>query len=247
MGMATMGRRRGRDGRNCPPGGTSPHLNTSLWAVAISPGVWEGDYMWHVLIIILVSRLGFAFESEMFPSEYLPIITASGDSMILRGAPMTYAKISRIIKPAQGDTIKFGKVRYRTVFSGLYLARVSGVAYGAVYGNIYYLSLDDYWGARMKISTLKFAEGDILEYLQYRAERWEFWRINDHVICAEYLARDPTPFKKLPLKELRRGQWELWIQVRDNDSNSLGWYLLENEKYYPLPTTNFLPVEFKQR
>ena len=61
-------------------------------------------------------------------------------------------------------------------------------------------------------------------------------------MCAELLSE-----MAVPLKEIRRPQLELWVQVADVDDNPLGWYKLEADQFFQptagcmRPGPEFLP------
>ena len=199
-------------------------------------------------IITLLADPGYAFECGVFPSEGRPKIKASGKPMILRRAPMLQAGLLKPIIPARGTLIQFEKVRFRTVISGLYLAQEAGAGaiQGTVFGRVSYVTREDERGMR-NYRTLHFAKGDTLEYLQAESEGFAYWRIGGLVI-----SKDGFRPHTISLKELRRPQFELWIQVVDKHDEPLGWYLLEYEKYHPQPIkekyrpewrdTEFLPA-----
>ena len=201
-----------------------------------------------IIAIIVIPKSSSAFVCSIFPSEHRPIIKATGDIMVLRGAPMEQARTWSRTRLSQGDTIKFDEVRFRTTVSGLYLARENGVVHGRSYGRVSYLSTNDYYsGSSSKgYSSFHFTKGDTIEYLQDRAEGWEFWRIGGSVICAEYISP-----RSISLKEIRRPQFELWVRVIGTNDKVLGWYRLEDQRFFPQPVerarfyewqgTEFLP------
>lgn len=185
---------------------------------------------------------GLAFECSIFPGEGSHRIQASGDEIVLRTAPTAQASVADTISPARGEMIIHSDVRFRTIIPGLFLAREDGAIHGTSYGRVFYLSRTDYRRGGSGYDTFSFSKGDTIEYLQYRAEGWTFLRINGVVVCAELLSE-----RVVPLKEIRRPQLELWIQVVDVDDNPLGWYKLEVDQFFQptagcmKPGPEFLP------
>ena len=182
------------------------------------------------IAIAMLASPGFAFESAMFPGEGPIRIRASGDEMVLRKAPMTYAGIADTIRIAQGEIIKWSNARFRTVAPGLFLVSEDCSIDGSRYGRVFYLSRRDYYRGSGKWETFRFSKRDTIEYLQYRAEGSAFLRVDGVVISAEI----GTP-ESAALREIRSPQLELWIEVEDKYGNRLGWFRLEDD-YVQLQT-----------
>ena len=187
----------------------------------------RGVFLTEIFAVAALLRPSFAFECSVFPGEGPHRIQASGGEIVLRTAPMAQASVADTISPARGETIKPSDVRFRTVIPGLFLAREDVAIHGRSYGRVFYLSRTDYRRGGGRYGTFSFSKGDTIEYLQYRAEGWTFLRMGGVVICAELLSEEAVP-----LKEIRRPQLELWIQVADPDDNPLGWYKLEDDQFF---------------
>ncbi len=192
-------------------------------------------------IAVLVNP-GLAFECSVFPGEGPHRIQASGDEMVLRKAPMALSGIADTIRLARGEVIKPNDVRFRTVTPGLFLAREDGSIQGGPYGRVFYLSKTDYYRGGGRHDTFRFSKGDTIEYLQYRAEGSAFLRMDGVVVSAELGSPEA-----MALREIRRPQLELWIEVADADGKPLGWFQLENDQFYQptarsmRPGPEFLP------
>ncbi len=176
----------------------------------------------------------WAFESAIYPAESAYLgpgsRTFKGGKMVLRYAPFPLSSIADTIHVPPEAVLKFNRVRFRTVVSGLFLAQTSGTLGGEVLGKVSYV-------ARQRGSqkdTLNFAKGDTIEYLQYTGEFWKFLRLKGVV---SYVRRI-SPWGEVRFKELRRLQYELWLELVDSKNNVRGWYEVADEFYKPQPYPN---------
>lgn len=184
--------------------------------------------LWLILVLLTsVSSPAMAFECGIFPGEGPHKLEAPGGDIVLRGAPSQVARVVETIRPGKGASIKWSYARFRTVSPGIFLARESGTIKGKNYGRVFYLSKKDYYRGYGRSESFHYAAGDSIEYLQYRAEGSAFIRINGVVVGADLLSK-----LAVPLKEVKRPQLELWIEVTGEDGHPIGWYQLTDDQIH---------------
>ncbi len=172
-----------------------------------------------------------AFESAIYPGESAYLGPGSrpfkGGKMVLRYAPFSLSSVADTIHIPPETTLKFNRVRFRTVVPGLFLVQTSGTLGGEVLGKVFYAGRQ----YESQKDTLNFAKGDTIEYLQYTGEAWKFLRLKGVVSYVKHI----TPWGDVRFKELRRLQFELWFELVDSENNVRGWYEVTDEFYKPWP------------
>lgn len=178
-----------------------------------------------VALFILLSPLpSLAFETGFLPAGSNKHILAPYEpleDLVLRSAPASTSTFYRQIQLVPGTPIPYDQVRFRTLKPGLLVAETSGSISGTNYGNIFYLSPEDYrvWGTGR---TWGYTKGDTLQYLQGSSKHSAFVRMDDQVIGA------PLAVKGISLLLIEDPEIELWIRVLDEGSKPIGWYRVED-------------------
>ncbi len=109
----------------------------------------------------------------------------------------------------RGQQVAFDDTRYRTIEPGRLEALAPVNIAGRVLGTTRLLSRDAYYKGRFPERTVAVKRGDVIEYLQDRAEGTCFVRVADQVIDA-----DPCPAQDgRTFRALNQPKTEWWIRL----------------------------------
>src|SRR5207247_2575923 len=100
---------------------------------------------------------------------------------------------------------------YRTIRSGTATARSAGSLHGRSFGSVSYISRGMYYETYAEYRDYPFQSGDVIEYLQYRAEGSGFVRLKDDVLEVHL----PWTEKDCPLQLTADPVCESWLQLVD--------------------------------
>src|SRR3954451_7339561 len=128
------------------------------------------------------------FQIELWPGEGRPQFQVMGNELAIHEIPSSSARIVRRLSVARGQDIAFDETRYRTTESGRLQVLASTRITGRVLGAVRSLTRDAYYMGQFPRQGVACKEGDVIEYLQDRAEGTCFVRVDDQVVDA-----DPCP------------------------------------------------------
>jgi hypothetical protein len=173
-------------------------------------------------VALLAQATGSVFESELWPGEGRPRFEAVASELAIREAPSLSATIVRRLAVTRGQQVAFDDTRYRTIESGHLRAVASVDLAGRVLGTTRLLTRDAYYKGRFPQQVVAVKEGDVVEYLQYRAEGTCFVRVADQVIDA-----DPCPAEDhRAFRTISQPKTEWWIRLV-LDRVPVGWVLVD--------------------
>ena len=164
------------------------------------------------------------FEIELWPGEGRPRFQAVAKELVVREMPSASARIVRRLGVTRGQNIAFDQTRFRTTEAGQLLV-LSGVnVTGRVIGTIRLLTRDAYYKGQFARQSIALKEGDVVAYLQYRAEGTCFVRVVDQVIDA-----DPCPAEDArAFRVVTQPKTEWWIRIV-KDRAPLGWVMVDEK------------------
>jgi phage tail protein X len=164
------------------------------------------------------------FETELWPGEGRPKIQAVVDELAIHETPSSSAKIVRRLRVGRGRDMAFDRTRYRTTQPGhLEVVEATHIT-GRVLGPIRSLSRDEYYMGRFPRQAVPTKRGDVIDYLQYRAEGTCFVRVGEQVVDA-----DPCPAQDGGMFHLAtRPKTEWWIRVVW-DRLPVGWVMVDGK------------------
>jgi hypothetical protein len=162
------------------------------------------------------------FEVELWPGEGRPLFQAVTNELVVRETPSRSANIVRRLLGWKGHEVAFDDSRYRTIESGLLQALSTTSVTGRVLGAIRRLTREAYYRGQFPRKTVSLKEGDVIEYLQYRAEGTCFVRVADQVIDADPC---PTPDDRT-LRAVTQPKTEWWIRLV-LDGAPVGWVMVD--------------------
>ena len=119
-----------------------------------------------------------------------------------------------------GDRLTFDDTLYRTVKAGRFVVRGAATIAGRQLGEMTRLSRSDYYSGKYGAARVNVNAGDVVEYLQARAEGTCFIRVSGSAIDA-----DPCPTQQPDDFRLEvNPETEWWIHIVDPQNN--GWLLV---------------------
>jgi len=165
------------------------------------------------------------FEIELWPGEGRPQFQAVANELTIREMPSTSARIVRRLRVSRGQQLVFDETRYRTTESGHLQVLSATTVTGRILGTTRLLTRDAYYSGQFPRQQVAFKEGDVIEYLQYRAEGTCFVRIADQVVNAEYPcpAQDDGRFRVIT-----QPKTEWWIRIVLNRA-PVGWVMVDEK------------------
>jgi hypothetical protein len=164
------------------------------------------------------------FEIELWPGEGRPEFQAVASELVIHEMPSTSAKITRRLGVTRGQRIAFDETRYRTTESGHVQVLAAASITGRVLGKIRLLTRDQYYKGRFPTQAVAVKKGDVIEYLQYRAEGTCFVQLADQVIDA-----DPCPVQNdRTFRVNTQPKTEWWIRVV-LDRVPVGWTMVDEK------------------
>lgn len=162
------------------------------------------------------------FEIELWPGEGRPQFQAVANQLVIREMPSMSAKIVRRLGVTRGQQIAFDDTRYRTTESGHLQVLAAANVTGRVLGTIRRLTRDAYYRGQFTWQAVALKKGDVVEYLQDRAEGTCFVQIVHQVIDA-----DPCPAQDdRTFRAITQPKTEWWIRVV-LDRVPVGWVMVD--------------------
>ncbi len=183
----------------------------------------------------------YVFVSELSPGEYLPEFYAATTHLTLHKEPSKASLVVEQYQIKKGEKISFDETRYCTIkpatvkaINSTYIEDVTK------YGKLNYFSIKTYYGSvASSESKLTLKPGDVIEYLQYRAESSCIFRYRGEIysgICNFEGSPNSADFNmdSLPINDL-------WVRITRN-KKPIGWFLVEKK----LVTGSTLPYWHRQ-
>jgi hypothetical protein len=173
-----------------------------------------------LLIVIAQSTPQAVFETELWPGEGRPVFAASAARLQLREGPTESARVVATWTGRLGQVLAFDETRYRTTQAGRFTVLTPTLMTGRRLGDTQRLSRADYYSGKFGPARLNLNTGDVVEYLQYRAEGTCFVRVAGAAIDA-----DPCPNQQQKAFRLEtEPTTEWWIHIVQDDLK--GWLLV---------------------
>jgi hypothetical protein len=175
-------------------------------------------------VALLAQAPSGVFQIELWPGEGRPQFQVMANELAIHETPSSSARIVRRLSAARGQDIAFDETRYRTTESGhlqvLAPTRITGRVLGAVRS----LTRDAYYMGQFPRQGVACKQGDVIEYLQDRAEGTCFVRVDDQVVDA-----DPCPaHDDLTFRLASKPKTEWWIRVVV-DRAPVGWVMVDGK------------------
>lgn len=162
------------------------------------------------------------FEMALWPGEGRPVLEAAAARLALRAEPR-WTACPRYVHVQPGEPVAFRDTRLRTLRPGQVVALRRTTIEGRGFGDVAELSRDAYYRSGTAPAVFPLNAGDVVAYLQPRAEGTCLLRIGASVVeAASCPVRDPAQFRisTEPVVE-----W--WVLV-DLEAAS-GWTLVDGE------------------
>lgn len=162
------------------------------------------------------------FEVGLWPGEGRPVFEAVATELPLREQPSATVPIVERLRVTKGHKVEFGQTVYRTLTPGRLRVLTETRLLGRRLGTLSRLSKDDYYSGKFSRGELVVRAGEVVEYLQYRAEGTCFIRVDGAVLDAEACpAQNAQAFAVESKPEL-----EWWIEVLAGGKPS-GWLMVD--------------------
>ena len=175
-------------------------------------------------LVLLAQGPNGVFEIELWPGEGRPQFQAVANDLAIHETASSSARIVRRLSVTPGQNIAFDETRYRTTESGHLQVLAATHITGRVLGSISSLSRDAYYRGRYPRQAVACKQGDVIEYLQDRAEGTCFIRVGDQVVDADPCpAQDDGTFR---LATKPKTEW--WIRVV-LDRVPVGWVMVDGK------------------
>jgi hypothetical protein len=164
------------------------------------------------------------FEIELWPDEGRPRFQVDTNDLAVRVSPSSSARIVHRLRGSRGHNIAFDQTRYRTTESGRLQVLATSTVSGRVLGPIHSLTRDAYYKGQFPEHVVACQKGDVIEFLQHRAEGTCFVRVADQVIDA-----DPCPVgDNRAFRLMTEPKIEWWIRVI-LDRVPVGWVIVDEK------------------
>ena len=183
-----------------------------------------------VTIALAQGAAGVVFEVELWPGEGRPKFVAAATTLHPRAEPSTQAAAMPPLQVKKGEAVEFGSTVYRTTRPGRLRVLASATVTGRRLGPILRLSRDDYYSGKFPAASVPVTAGELIDYLQYRAEGTCFVRIRGDVIdagpcpqeVATLFALEAKPELEWWIEHLVKGKSQGWVLVDGKDVKESG-------------------------
>ena len=159
-----------------------------------------------------------AFESSMWPGEGRPVFVARTE-LTLYERPLRSARVVPGLKIPKGQKLDYIQTVYRTTKSGWFKVLATSSATVRSYGAVDVLSAEDYYDKGVE-KTISFKSGDLVEFLQYRAEGECIARVGKEVMAF-------SPDENISVVAEPQTEW--WIEIANKQKNPIGWVLIDKK------------------
>ena len=180
-----------------------------------------------VLLVTIVPAplaANVAFEIELWPGEGRPRFVAVATTLQPRVTPSNRAAARQPVQVRKGERLEFGATVHRTTRAGRLRALASETVTGRRVGQIVHLSRNDYYSGKYPAQSVSVAAGEMVDYLQHRAEGTCFVRVRGEVVDASPCPQEAaTAFALETTPEI-----EWWIEYLV-EGRSQGWLLVDGK------------------
>lgn len=166
-----------------------------------------------------------AFEVDLWPGEGRPRLVAGTTTLLPRIEPRSDAATGTALQVKKGHVLEFGETRYRTIVSGRLEVTKDAEVKGRRLGPVRRLSREEYYSDRYPTEALPVRAGEVIEYLQPRAEGSCIVRIRGEIVdadpcphvhgdpAAEFAVLEAEPKTEWWVQVLLKGRPEGWLLV----------------------------------
>lgn len=165
----------------------------------------------------LSAQPGVVFELGLWPGEGIPEFVATGEPLLLRGAPRTTAAVHDTVYPTAGDPVSYDATSYQTITAAEITVRQPDSLPGRDFGEASRVSGEEYRDPAISEVMVAVDQSSELLLLQHRAEGSCLLSIDDRVLEA---ATCPT-FDTVSFAIRGEPETSWWIHV--NVGPSAGW------------------------
>lgn len=176
------------------------------------------------VLLTTIAQADVPFEIALWPGEGRPVVQSVASVLELREQPFGSARVVLKLAATPRQRLQFDETRFRTTRPGHLHAVVTTTVTGRRLGSIRALSRADYYSGNYPAAAVQVNAGDVVEYLQYRAEGTCFVRITGAVIDANPCPHDTRDRFRL----VTEPEVEWWIRLVSDD-RPLGWLLLTDK------------------
>lgn len=156
------------------------------------------------------------FQSSLPPGERPPLLQA-GTTIALHAAPDPESPVIAGRQIMKGESIIFDQSRYQTLAPGELVITQPLRVHGHSYGPVDFVS-----GASTTTrKTISLAEGDVLEYLQYRSEGFCLVRF-----AGEVLEIPEPDASHATVRRKAENRW--WVRVLGGAGQEIGWTIFDS-------------------
>lgn len=172
-----------------------------------------------LLLMLAISAVKvLAFESSMWPGEGRPVFVAKTE-LTLYERPLRSSRVVPGLKIPKGQKLDYIQTVYRTTESGWFKVLATSSASVRSYGAVDVLSAEDYYDKGVE-KTISFQSGDLIAFLQYRAEGECIARLGSEVV-----AFSPD----VNISVVAEPQTEWWVEIANKQKNPIGWVLIDKK------------------
>jgi hypothetical protein len=168
------------------------------------------------------------FEAGLWPGEGRPRLVAGTTTLSPRTEPRKDAPAGTVLHVKKGQAVEFGETVYRTTVPGRLKVLKDSQVTGRRLGAILRLSRDDYYSDRYETVSLPVRPGEVIDYLQDRAEGTCFVRVRGEVVdadpCPHALVDPVDRFAELEAEP--KTEW--WVQVV-LEGQPKGWLIVDGK------------------
>lgn len=171
------------------------------------------------------------FQSELWPGEGEPKFSAKKNRLVLHTQPSANAPRSRGRKITPGSALSYSETRLITLKAGIIEVTRPSKMQARALGKIKYLSNDGYYQRGARFQAMAVEKGEILQYLQYRAEGNCLVQRRRSVYEIEgcfFGESSPFNLRSEPIVE-----W--WIRLPSEGKNPTGWLQVSENVLHFLP------------
>jgi len=167
------------------------------------------------------------FEIALWPGEGRPRLVAGSTTLTPHAEPRADAPTGAPLRVEKGQVLEFGETLYRTTVAGRLMVLKDAVVTGRRLGSALRLSRDDYYSDRYPTASLPVRAGEVIDYLQPRAEGSCFVRLRGEIMEADpcpHLVVEPV--ERFALDMEPRTEW--WVRLRINGRPG-DWLLVDGK------------------
>jgi hypothetical protein len=175
-----------------------------------------------VFLAFSVESNAQSFEVGLWPGEGIPVLNSVTAEVPLRREPSSSSAEVTRVAVSPGLRVEFDDTRVRTIRPGRITVIADARVRGRNLGQVSSLSRDDYYRGSFAPSERGVVAGEVIEYLQYRAEGTCFVRVRGNTIDAQ-----PCPVIEAAFRVDSEPEVEWWVHA--TIGSAAGWVLIGDE------------------